>query len=102
MHEMSLVEGMREILEDQARAHAVDRITRVRVEIGRFAGVEKPALEFAWDVVMRGSPAEGAELSCSTCRERPCASTAPTRSRSTTACPPARLRRGKADADGRR
>jgi hydrogenase nickel incorporation protein HypA/HybF len=62
MHEMSLVEGMREILEDQARAHAVDRITRVRVEIGRFAGVEKPALEFAWDVVMRGSPAEGAEL----------------------------------------
>jgi hydrogenase nickel incorporation protein HypA/HybF len=62
MHEMSLVEGMREILEDQARAHAVDRITRVRVEIGRFAGVEKPALEFAWDVVMRGSKAEGAEL----------------------------------------
>jgi hydrogenase nickel incorporation protein HypA/HybF len=62
MHEMSLVEGMREILEDQARAHSVDRITRVRVEIGRFAGVEKPALEFAWDVVMRGSPAEGAEL----------------------------------------
>ena len=47
MHEMSLVEGMREILEDQARAHAVNRITRVRVEIGRFAGVEKPALEFA-------------------------------------------------------
>jgi hydrogenase nickel incorporation protein HypA/HybF len=62
MHEMSLVEGMREILEDQARAHSVDRITRVRVEIGRFAGVEKPALEFAWDVVMRGSKAEGAEL----------------------------------------
>jgi hydrogenase nickel incorporation protein HypA/HybF len=62
MHEMSLVEGMREILEDQARALSVDRITRVRVEIGRFAGVEKPALEFAWDVVMRGSKAEGAEL----------------------------------------
>lgn len=62
MHEMSLVEGMRAILDEQARAHSVDRITRVRVEIGRFAGVEKPALEFAWDVVMRGSPAEGAEL----------------------------------------
>jgi hydrogenase nickel incorporation protein HypA/HybF len=62
MHEMSLAEGMREILETQARAHAVNRITRVRVEIGRFAGVEKPALEFAWDVVMRGSPAEGSEL----------------------------------------
>ena len=62
MHEMSLCEGMREILEGQARAHGIARIARVRVEIGRFAGVEKPALEFAWEVVMRGSPAEGAEL----------------------------------------
>jgi hydrogenase nickel incorporation protein HypA/HybF len=62
MHEMSLCEGIREILIDQARAHHLGRITRVRVEIGRFAGVEKPALEFAWDAVMRGSPAEGAEL----------------------------------------
>ena len=62
MHEMSLCEGMRDILVDQARTHNVDRIARVRVEIGRFAGVEKPALAFAWDIVMRGSPAEGAEL----------------------------------------
>ncbi|MDJ0823790.1 MAG: hydrogenase maturation nickel metallochaperone HypA [Paracoccaceae bacterium] len=62
MHEMSLCEGMRRVIEDQARAHDVDRITRVRVEIGRFAGVEVDALQFAWDVVMRGSVAEGAEL----------------------------------------
>jgi hydrogenase nickel incorporation protein HypA/HybF len=62
MHEMSLCEGIRDILETQARAHSVARITRVRLEIGRFAGVEKPALEFAWEVVMRGGPAEGADL----------------------------------------
>jgi hydrogenase nickel incorporation protein HypA/HybF len=62
MHEMSLVEGIRSIVEDQARAHAFTRVTVLRLEIGRFAGVEKPALEFAWDVVMRGSPAEGARL----------------------------------------
>lgn len=62
MHEMSLCEGMRQVIEDQARAHSVARISRVRVEIGRFAGVEKGALHFAWDVVMRGSVAEGAEL----------------------------------------
>ena len=62
MHEMSLCEGMRQVIEDQARAHAVRRVTRVRVEIGRFAGVETGALHFAFDVVMRGSVAEGAEL----------------------------------------
>ncbi|HBZ44110.1 MAG TPA: hydrogenase maturation nickel metallochaperone HypA [Maritimibacter sp.] len=62
MHEMSLAEGMREIIVDNAAKHNAKRISRVRVEIGRFAGVEKDALSFAFDVVMRGSPAEGAEL----------------------------------------
>ncbi len=62
MHEMSLAEGIRSIVLDQARAHGFARVTVLRLEIGRFAGVEKPALEFAFDVVMRGSPAEGARL----------------------------------------
>jgi hydrogenase nickel incorporation protein HypA/HybF len=62
MHEMALCEGIRGVIEDQARRHGVARITRVRLEIGRFAGVEKRALAFAFDVVMRGSPAEGADL----------------------------------------
>ncbi len=62
MHEMSLCEGMRRVIDEQARLHKVSRIARVRVEIGRFAGVETDALHFAWDVVMRGSVAEGAEL----------------------------------------
>jgi len=62
MHEMSLCEGMRRVIEDQVRNHNVARVTRVRVEIGHFAGVEVNALHFAWDVVMRGSVADGAEL----------------------------------------
>lgn len=62
MHEMSLAEGIRSIVLDQAQAHGFARVTVLRLEIGRFAGVEKPALEFAFDVVMRGSPAEGARL----------------------------------------
>jgi hydrogenase nickel incorporation protein HypA/HybF len=62
MHEMSLAEGIRSIVQDQARAHGFARVTVLRLEIGRFAGVEKPALEFAFDVVMRDSPAEGARL----------------------------------------
>jgi hydrogenase nickel incorporation protein HypA/HybF len=62
MHEMSLAEGIRTTVMEQAQAHGFERVTRLRLEIGRFAGVEKPALEFAFDVVMRGSPAEGADL----------------------------------------
>lgn len=61
MHEMSLCEGIRRVV-DKAAGPEVSRVTRVRLEIGRFAGVEKPALAFAWDIVMRGSKAEGAAL----------------------------------------
>lgn len=62
MHEVSIVEGIREVIEAQIVGHDVTRVTKVRLEIGRFAGVEKPALEFAWDIVMRGGAVEGAAL----------------------------------------
>ena len=75
---MSLAEGIRTIVLEQARVHGFDRVTVLRLEIGRFAGVEKAALAFAFDEVMRGSPAEGARLEmidlpgqalCYDCRE---------------------------------
>ena len=62
MHEMSLAEGIRDIIVDTAKKHNAAKFAKVRLEIGKFAGVQKEALEFAFDVVMRGSPAEGAEL----------------------------------------
>lgn len=62
MHEMSLAEGIRRIVDQATDRPDVTRVTRVRLEIGRFAGVEKQALAFAWEVVMRGSKAEGAAL----------------------------------------
>ncbi len=62
MHEMSLCEGIRRVVDQAAAAPEIERVTKVRLEIGRFAGVEKDALNFAWEVVMRGSKAEGAAL----------------------------------------
>ncbi|MFG1464686.1 hydrogenase maturation nickel metallochaperone HypA [Xanthobacter sp. DSM 24535] len=62
MHEMALCESLRDALEDAARTQSFSRITRVRLAIGAFAGVEVEALRFGFDVVMRGSLAEGAEL----------------------------------------
>ena len=39
MHEMSLCEGIRGIVEDQARRHGFASVKVLRLEIGRFAGV---------------------------------------------------------------
>ncbi|MBP6764731.1 MAG: hydrogenase maturation nickel metallochaperone HypA [Rubrivivax sp.] len=62
MHEMSLAESVREIVQDTAAANGATHVKLVRLEIGRLAQVELDAMRFAFDVVKRGSLAESAVL----------------------------------------
>lgn len=62
MHEMSLAEGILEVMEDAARREGFARVTAVWLEIGALASVEPEALAFCFDAVTRGSIAEGARL----------------------------------------
>ena len=62
MHEMSLAEGVLGVVQDAARAYAPCTVSTVRLEIGALAAVENEALRFAFEVVKRGSVAEGALL----------------------------------------
>ncbi len=62
MHEVSICEGIRGVIEEQALKHGFFAVRLITLEIGAFAGVEKTALEFAFDAVMRGSVAEGARV----------------------------------------
>src|SRR3989338_9886425 len=62
MHEMSLAESVRQIIEDAAREQGFKRVRTVWLEIGQLACVEQESLRFGFDVVMRGSIAEQARL----------------------------------------
>lgn len=62
MHEMSLVEGVRELIEDAAAREGFSRVNSVRVEIGQLSGVERAAFEFCFDIVMKDGIADGARL----------------------------------------
>ena len=62
MHEMSLMEGLLQVIEEQARESGYERVHGVVLEVGLLANVEVEALRFAFDVVTRGTLAEGAEL----------------------------------------
>lgn len=62
MHELSICESVLQVLEQEAAVHGAERVIGVRLEIGRFAGVEPEALRFGFDVVTRGTVAEGARL----------------------------------------
>lgn len=62
MHEMSLCEGILQILEDQAQPQGYASVKTVWLEVGALAGVEMEALKFAFDVVTKGTLADGAKL----------------------------------------
>jgi len=62
MHEMSLAEGIREIVDEAVRTQRLGRVRTVVVEIGELSSVEPEALAFCFDEVMRGGPAEGARM----------------------------------------
>lgn len=62
MHEMSLTEGVVEILIEESRKQGFSRVKVVRLEIGAIGGVDPLAMEFCFDAVTRGTLAEGAKL----------------------------------------
>lgn len=62
MHEMSLAEGVLQIVEDAARSQGFARVKTVWLEIGQLAAVEPEAMRFCFDAVMHGSIADGARL----------------------------------------
>ncbi|MDD5300757.1 MAG: hydrogenase maturation nickel metallochaperone HypA [Gallionella sp.] len=62
MHEMSLVEGVLQIVEEAAYSQKFSRVKTVWLEVGQLACVEKDALRFCFDAMMRDSIAAGARL----------------------------------------
>ena len=62
MHEMSLAEGILDIVEHAARDQGFTKVKEIRLEIGALSGVEVDALKFSLDVVLNHSIAEGAEV----------------------------------------
>lgn len=62
MHELSLMEGVLGIVLEAQQANAFQRVSRVVLEVGELSGALPEALAFCFEAVMKGSPAEGADL----------------------------------------
>lgn len=62
MHELSLSNGMLDIIRQQALEQRFARVRVVRMEIGALSCVEPDALKFCFESVTLGSVAEGAAL----------------------------------------
>lgn len=66
MHEMSLAEGILQIVENAAAKQGFRQVKEIRLEIGALSGVEPGALTFSLEVVLRNSVAEGARVEMET------------------------------------
>lgn len=62
MHEMSLIESIMNILEDEKAKRNLGRITRVTLQNGALAGVVTDSMYFAWEALSPGTEFEGCEL----------------------------------------
>jgi len=62
MHEMSLCEGVLQILQTEAKNQGFTKVKTVWLEIGDLSSVEPDAMLFSFDVVTRNSLADGAKL----------------------------------------
>ncbi len=62
MHEITLCQRALELIEQQAAQNHATRVTGVWLKVGPFSCVETSALTFCFELVCRGTLAEGCEL----------------------------------------
>lgn len=62
MHELAIAQSVFDIAFGEAQKHAARKIRKIKISIGEFSGVVKDALDFAFEVLKAGTPAEDAEI----------------------------------------
>lgn len=62
MHEVSLMENIIGLIEDQLHLSPFSRVRVIRLELGALGPAEPDCLRFCFDAVARGTVAEGALL----------------------------------------
>lgn len=62
MHEMSIVQGLLDIIRQEMGRHGVTRLHEVKIVHGRLTNVVPEALDLAWEVLTKDTELEGASL----------------------------------------
>ncbi|HKZ55764.1 MAG TPA: hydrogenase maturation nickel metallochaperone HypA [Anaerolineales bacterium] len=79
MHELSVTQSMLEIALRHSQSAGARRVTDLHLVIGDLSSIVDESLQFYWDIVSQGTPAEGAklhfqrvplELICLACEDR--------------------------------
>lgn len=78
---MAIAQSVFDIAFGEANKHAAAKVRKIKLSIGEFSGVVKDALDFAFDVLKKDTPAADAEIEieivklkavCDKCGETEC------------------------------
>jgi hydrogenase nickel incorporation protein HypA/HybF len=62
MHELSVTQSLLEIALRHGREAGAQRVTDLYLVIGEWSSIVDDSVQFYWDIVAQGTPAEGARL----------------------------------------
>jgi len=62
MHELPITEGLLDLALKHANEAGATRITQLNLVIGQLASVVDDSIQFYWDIISKGTIAEGARL----------------------------------------
>ncbi len=78
MHEMSIAQSVLDIILQESQTHKVNRVLSVALRVGELSAVETESLKFCFELITKGTLAEGARLEIErvqvTCRCQDCGS----------------------------
>lgn len=76
MHEMSIAQSALDIILQESQNHKVNRVISVALKVGELSAVETESLRFCFELLTKGTLAEGARLDIErvevTCRCQDC------------------------------
>lgn len=62
MHEMSVTRSMLDIVRREMEANNFHTLKKLKIRVGELTAIEPDSLRFCFDVSIKGTPLEGAEL----------------------------------------
>ncbi len=62
MHELSIVQGLIQQVEEYLADNNYHKVLQIDLEVGQLSGVVQDALQFAYDVCSKGTKVDGARL----------------------------------------
>jgi hydrogenase nickel incorporation protein HypA/HybF len=62
MHELSITEGILKVVVNEAEKHKVKKVSVIKVKIGRLSDLMPDCINYYFDVISKGTIAEGAVI----------------------------------------